>query len=64
MGFKNAWKLVSINSPLLGINKFFLQIVSDSYKEGRNQENKKNGDGLLLGDERASTTLLHAFNNL
>lgn len=58
MGFKNAWKLVSINSPLLGINQFFLQKVSDSYKGEKNPENKKNWGGLLLGDERASFTLI------
>lgn len=59
MGFKNAWKLVSINSPLLGINQFFffLQKVSLSYKGRRNQKNK-NWGGLLLGDERASITLI------
>lgn len=41
MGFKNAWELVSQKSPLLGINHFFfLRKISDSYKGGRNPENK------------------------
>lgn len=40
MGFKKAWELVSKKSPLLGKNHFFLHQVSDSYKGGRNPENK------------------------
>lgn len=42
---------------LLGVNHVFLQKVSDSYKAGRNPENKENWGSCLLCDKRASTTL-------
>lgn len=40
MGFKNAWKLVSINSPLLGINQFFFSTKGISFLQ-REKKPKK-----------------------
>lgn len=66
LGLENAWQLVSEKLPLLDINPFppYARYLSDSYKGGRNPENKKNWDGLLLCDEKAGITLLHSFNKL
>lgn len=45
MGFKNAWKLVSKELPLLGTNFFFFSLykVSDSYKGEEMQKTKRIG---------------------